>query len=642
MKTRIIALALCVFMLIPLFSSCSNEVVESYMQVYLSHQVYDLDPLNAYTSDAQLKIVSLIFSGLYKIDEKGKVTKDLVATEEIINDEDKNEYTLRLTLNSTCWSDGSSVSADDVVYTFKRVLKAQKSNDAAALLFKIKNAVDVKNGDASIDDLGVYAVDTSVVEIKFEEYIDEEDIAEFRLSLTSAALFPLRENMVEGKEDWAKKPATMVFSGPFIIRRVSYESGKKQIMLERNSYYYRDREKDSEDKYVTPYKIVVNFELSPEEQLALYESGQVLYVNEIPLSLREQYKSTANISDALSTHTYYFNQEALVASKKAGEEEGFKLFAVSEVRQLLSASIDRAAIASSVVFAKPATGLLSNAMFNDVSKKSLFRDGAGSIINTAEDSAKVNELLSALTAQGITPSDYSFSISVRSYDEVHLLIANAVAEKWNALGFNVTVKEIDVVVNQEIDPSTKEVATDIRDDVFDELLTEHHGNQNTNDEADDEINNFKNFEVIALDLVAKTPNAFSVLAPFAIDYNGNLTVSGKNTVNTPHVTGYNSEEYNELINKAFNAATFAERAQYLYEAEKLLVVDDAAVMPIVFNQNAVLSHKSLSGVEVSYYGYANFKGAKLKDWTSYRDLYFPETSEGEETAPQDPTDEPIA
>ena len=84
MKTRIIALVLCALMLIPMFASCSNEVVESYMQMYFSHQVYDLDPLNAYTNDAQLKIVSLIFSGLYKINEKGKVTKDLVAKEEVV------------------------------------------------------------------------------------------------------------------------------------------------------------------------------------------------------------------------------------------------------------------------------------------------------------------------------------------------------------------------------------------------------------------------------------------------------------------------------------------------------------------------------------------------------------------------------
>ena len=638
MKTRIIALALCALMILPLFASCSNEVVESHLQVYLSHQVYDLDPLNAYTNDAQLKIVSLIFSGLYKINEKGKVTKDLVAKEEVINNEDKGDYIIRLTLNETCWSDGSAVSADDVVYTFKRVLKAQRSNDAAAMLFKIKNAVDVKNGDASIDDLGIYAVDTSVVEINFEDYITEEDLAEFRLSLTSAALFPLRENMVEGKEDWAKKPATMVFSGPFMVRRVSYENGKKQILLERNSYYYRNREKDAEDKFVTPYKIVVNFELTAEDQLALYESGQVLYVNDIPLSLRGQYKDQANKIDSLSTHTYYFNQEALIASTKAGEEEGFKLFAVPEVRQLLSASIDRASIAEAIVFAKPATGLLTESMFNDVDVKSLFRQGAGNVLNTAEDSAKVNELVSALSAKGIDPKNYSFSITVRAYDEVHVAIANMVAEKWNALGFNVTVNALEAVVNQEIDPSTNEVAADIRDDIFDEILNERHGNQNTTDPADDEINNFKNYEVIGLDLVAKTPNAFSVLAPFAIDYNGNLTVDGKNTVDTPHITGYNSEEYNELIDKAFKSESFAERADYLYDAEKLLL-DDAVVMPIIFNQEAVLQNKALSGIKTSYYGIADFKNAKLKDWSEYRDVYFPETSDEETEAP---AEEPVA
>ena len=55
MKTRIIALILCVVFIIPMFSGCSGEVVKSQLQIYLAHQIYDLDPLNAFTNDANAK-----------------------------------------------------------------------------------------------------------------------------------------------------------------------------------------------------------------------------------------------------------------------------------------------------------------------------------------------------------------------------------------------------------------------------------------------------------------------------------------------------------------------------------------------------------------------------------------------------------
>lgn len=59
-----------------------------------------------------------------------------------------------LRLNSkACWSDGTAVSANDVVYAWKRLLEVDASYSAAALLFDIKNARAAKEGDCSIDDV---------------------------------------------------------------------------------------------------------------------------------------------------------------------------------------------------------------------------------------------------------------------------------------------------------------------------------------------------------------------------------------------------------------------------------------------------------------------------------------------------------
>lgn len=632
MKNRIAAIALCLIMLVPLFASCSGETNDSYLQMYISHQVYDLDPLNAFTNDAQLKIVSLIFSGLYKIDENGKVTEDLAQSLTVNNNPSKKEYKMEITLKDTYWSDGqSAITANDVLFTFERVLKSQNNNDAAALLYKIKNARDVKSGECSISDLRVYA-DNKVVTIYFEDEITDADVEEFKMNLTSPALFPLRSNLVDGnlKIDWAKKKSTMACSGPFMVSRTNYVNGRKTLQLERNSFYFRNREKDAEDKYVLPRRIIINYEESAENQVNLYNQGQVLFLGEIPLALRSEYASKAKVTQGISTHTYLFNQNAVIKSTKAGETEGVKLFAVKEVRQALSLAIDRQAIANLAVFADPATGLLSDKIYTDATAKKLFRKDAGALLSSSADLDAAKKLLADA---GINPSDYSFTISVRAGGgmndaggdvenskptvdktagfadgfELHKAIAENIAQVWHdELGFNVTVKPVTTEEKQdgEVD-GTGETQKDIVDDLFDE--------------------DYKNgnFEVMAIDLVPKAPTAFAVLAPFAYDFTGNRSVDGRNTVETTYVTGYNSEAYNELIEKAFDAADESERAEYLRQAEKQLL-DDAAVMPVVFNKTAVLVSDKLSKVGMTYYGTFNFTKARLKAWQDYKNAYFPE------------------
>ena len=47
--------------------------------------------------------------------------------------------------------------------------------------------------------------------------------------------------------------------------------------------------------------------LTDEELKDAYEKGEILYVGNIPLSLREYYADEAKVSDALSTHIYYLS-----------------------------------------------------------------------------------------------------------------------------------------------------------------------------------------------------------------------------------------------------------------------------------------------------------------------------------------------
>jgi len=641
MSKKIIALVLCALMLLPALASCKNRdenYVGPIINMYLNEMVYDFDPLYAFNNESALKIVSLLFEPLFKINAKGKLEKALVKDYKYEVDELNKEYTLTLKLNETNWSDGTYVSSNDLVYAWKRIMDPENSNEAAALLYDIKNARAVKNGDSSIDTLGVYSVDQLEVQIVFEQDID---INMFLYNLTSYALVPLREDIVAKNSDWAKKSATIVCSGPFIIRSTDYgmdprideENINRELVLERNSYYYRDKLEDDIDVSVSPYKIKVTYESTPEEQIDLYNGGTLFFLNYIALSRRAEMQSSVTLYDSASSHSYIFNTEALI--KKAGSEEGVALFADARVRQALSCAVDRNAIAAQIVYAKPATGIVPHGVFETNTPNVQYRDTAPALINGSADLAKAQSLLAEA---GVNPSEYTFEVSYRSGKEVHKAIAEAVVAAWAGLGFNVTAKEIAPIVNND-EYYGEDPQQDICDDVFNETYFYRHP------ESEKEI---RSFEVLAVDLVAQSIDAFGVLAPFAVGFTGQgIDFSALNTEESldgdyeydipTHISGYNSEAYNAKIEEAFAQKDYTARYALLKEAEEILM-NDMPVMPIIYNQQARLVSDELSKVKFDWLGFADFRDTMLDNFER-----FAETTEPEfiETVPPSDDETPV-
>ena len=506
MMKRIFALLLCAATLLTslVFTGCDlssdkkkkekEEDKGQYITAYLTDNVYDLDPAKAYTNEALAKVVSLMFDTLFKLDENGKVKKSLVEEYVIEENEAAGEYTMKLYLKDTNWSDGTAVSANDIVYAWKRLLEVDANYEAASLLFDIKNARAAKEGDASIDDVGIYPAEQQMLEINFEGKIDYD---QFLLNLTSLALAPLRDDIVSKSDDWAKKPGTMVCSGPFKLGRINMKTipeekyfdalheykdingfdqigqdGSKQIitdfMLERNIYYFRDNEEDRLKKSVTPYKITVDCSLTEEQLTAMYEAGMVMYIADVPLALRKEGAIAADVEIAeksFSTNSIYLNQNAVIDN---GTEEGAKLFADAKVRQALSLAIDRNAIVDAIVYAQAATGLVPTGVFETSSAKSLFRDACANTYDfLSKDEAKAAALLAEA---GIKPSQYTFELTVAAYDEVHCAIADIIVENWKALGFNVSAKKIGTITNNDWYKYTESIPADICDDLYAEEL----------------------------------------------------------------------------------------------------------------------------------------------------------------------------
>lgn len=682
MGKRIIALLLCLVMCLPMFVACAeedkdeNEDKGAYVTMYLTDEIYNFDPVYAYTNEEAESIVSLMFIRLFSLNSKGKLQYELAKEWDYVEDEKNKEFYMTITLRETWWSDKTQVTADDVVYAWKRILDSENSFACASLLFDIKNARAVKAGNCSIDDLGLVALNDDTLQISFEKPIDYKA---FLLNLTSLALAPLREDYVSKGDDWAKKPGTMVTSGAFKISKTMFEENERvkytdthstdakgtpvastdakqatysMLVLERNACYMRDPDEDdiAWDKSVKPYRIIIDCTKTDEEIWAAMQggtittfnedgetvtvNGDIYYMGSIPVSLRSNADvvKKADVTDALSTQVLYLNENAMIKNKKTGDEVA--LFANADVRKALSLAIDRQAVANSLVFAEAATALVPNGIYEKGTSGS-FRKTGGSLISTAADTATAQSLLSSA---GVTPSDYAFSVIVNPNDDALMVMAQAAVDAWNALGFEVKLEKRGTVINNDYYAPVADIPKDICDELYLENLI------------------YNDYAVIAIDYCAYTAEAYSMLAPLAADFSG-MVDSEFNMI--PHSTGYSNDEYNAIFEAIFYlpyynqvtsadyaafvgyesaeafqavldavAATYAKygidpngdkaaaEAKLLHEAEKILMAD-MPIIPVVFNKNATIGSSELKKVKSDLYTSYNFTKAKFKNYEDY-------------------------
>ena len=571
---RILALVLCSLMLIASFSSCTtlkDEDKGAVIDVYLTNEIYDFDPARCSTDVSASKFLSLVFEGLTKLDENGKWKKALMNKYTVSQDDDE-AYKIQITLNETKWSDSRPVQANDVVFAWKRVLDPDIKCEAASMLFDIKNAYDIKHGDASVDDLGVSAIETYVLEIEFTHKVD---LDAFFTNTASIALVPLREDIVATNPNWAKKASSLITNGPFDVKE--YSNGGI-IRLERSAYYYRDTEKDGPlDEYVVPYRIITHYEYGTlSDQLDAFLSGKIFYLGEIPLDKRAEYSEYANVYDYPATHTYLFNEKN-------------ELLSDPDVRRALSLAIDRNAVADLVVYADPATGVIPPVTYG-ADQKTTFRSEGGDLLSASADKSEAKRLLSKAGVSG-----GELTISVRN-DEVDLAVAEYVKGVWEELGLTVSIETLKYSVDSED-------STIVVDNFYEAYIS-------------------GDYDVIAVDLTVLTSDAFSALAPFAKDYSGfgvNMDLFNESEelyLERTHCTGYDSDQYNALFEKYFETTDTAERNSILHEAERMLI-DDSVVMPIYFEKDAFMYSSVLSKIGSVYYG-RDFNDLRMKDYLKYK------------------------
>ena len=568
---KILVMILTVAMLLgasaALVSCGAPEDKGAQISVYLGEEIYDFDPTEYYADSNADALMSLVFEPLFSVSADGKL--ECAAAKRYEINTEKREILVEL--KESYWSDGKRVVADDFIYAWsKLVLEPNNANPAAALFYDIENALAVKNGEASIYDLGVTKTDVYEITIKYREGADTDRLLK---NLAATATAPLREDIVSSAPTyWSKSSSTAVFNGPFKVSYLNYEQGV--ITVSRNEGYHQKITSTDYTKYVTPELLNATFNVNGSDVAISYsdlESKTVFYMADATLADRKANKDSATTSDDLSVYSYVFNTAN-------------PLFAIKEVRQALSLAIDRNAIVEAITFGKAASGFVPD-MVSGFRSEVLI---AGEAKNNV-----ANGLLADVDFTGI---DKSFTITVND-DPESVAVAELVKASWEALsaGFTVTIEKLGTI-ESTVSESTFE------DSALQVLL-----NEAAVGEAD--------FDVIALDWQLYSVDPFVALSAFSTPYSG-MGKDFRTGESRTNLSGWKNAQYDYLMNTAYKTTDAATRLNALREAEKILV-DEAPIVPIIFNQNFSFASSDISGVATDAFGNFVYDRMSLANYKEY-------------------------
>ena len=288
----------------------------------LSNEPDGIDPTVTNNSFAQY-ILANCFEGLVTYDATGSIVGGAAETWDISDDGLVYTFHLRDGLK---WSDGSDLTAEDFVYSLRRVLTpATTAQYVSMVTGYVKNAQEFYDGTATADELGVKAVDAQTLEITLIQPTS------FFIDLVSMWCYdPVQKATIEANGDrWTAAADTYICNGPFKMTQLKMGEG---YVLEKNENYW-------DAANVSLEKLTFRFILDSATALTAYESGEVDGIRSIPTADYARLKAAgAGIQTVPNYGTVYYN----INCAKAPYDNVL-------VRKALNMAIDRQALIDNVV-----------------------------------------------------------------------------------------------------------------------------------------------------------------------------------------------------------------------------------------------------------------------------------------------------
>lgn len=365
-----------------------------------------LDP-GLMTGSPEFKISSQLFEGLIQNDPKTLKPIPAIAESWEISP-DGRVYTFHLR-KDVKWSNGDPVTANDFLYSWKRVLEPATGAEYAYQLYYVKNGKAYNTGEIKdFAQVGIKVVDdyTLVTEL--------ENATAYWLDLLAFhTLLPVNQKCVEEFQEKWTRAENIVTNGPFLLKEWT---PKDRIVLEKNPDYY-----DAENVRLT--KIIAYSMEDNVAALNMFKAGETDWIPTIPLTHIDEAKTwpETHITPFLSTYYYRFN----VTDDVVGDVR---------VRKALNMAVDKQEICDYVIKAgqKPATTFVPPGI-------------AG--YNPPEGPGYDPDKARALMAEaGYGPGGKAFPELKLLYNtsEGHKKIAEAIKQMWkDELGMDVQLQNVE-------------------------------------------------------------------------------------------------------------------------------------------------------------------------------------------------------
>lgn len=224
------------------------------------------------------------------------------------------------------WSDGQPVTADDFVYSFRRILDPALAAEYASLLYVIKNAEGLNTGKITDpSELGVKALDPRTLQITLEG-----PAGYFIELLTHYTSFPVPRHVIEAKGDEWIKPGNFVSNGAY---KVVEWTPHAQVVAVKNPEFY-----DAANVKID--KVIYYPDEDRNAVTKRFRAGEIDFQDDFASEqidfLKKELPAETHIFPYLGTYYYVFNFNR-------------KPFDDPRVRRALTLVVDRDAITDKVL-----------------------------------------------------------------------------------------------------------------------------------------------------------------------------------------------------------------------------------------------------------------------------------------------------
>ncbi|MBA3238029.1 MAG: peptide ABC transporter substrate-binding protein [Parachlamydiaceae bacterium] len=171
--------------------------------------------------------ICLLFEGLMRYDDKKQVVNGMAHSIEISADAKQYIFKLR----QAFWNDGTSVTAHDFEYAWKKILSPDFKTIIAESFYPIKNALKAKQGKVPLESIGVQSIDDRTLKVELEHPTP------FFLQLTALAFYsPVHRIIDQKRPQWPYEcESNYPCNGPFQLKINQPNQG---FQLTRNPFYW--------------------------------------------------------------------------------------------------------------------------------------------------------------------------------------------------------------------------------------------------------------------------------------------------------------------------------------------------------------------------------------------------------------------